>query len=88
VCKAIGHTDGIAAAKSNIARARSKYESDRNNHELLKASRELYELRVAELGEESGYTICAGKNYALRLQKANRREEARELLMKLPATWS
>ena len=57
VCKATGDTDGIAAAKSNIARARSKYESDRNNHELLKASRELYELRVAELGEEHSYTI-------------------------------
>ena len=57
MCKAIGHTDGIAAAKRNIARARSKYESDRNNHELLKASRELYELRVAKHGEEHEYTI-------------------------------
>jgi hypothetical protein len=53
---------------------------------LLKASRELYELRVAKHGEEHEYTICAGKNYALRLGKANRREEARELLMKLLAT--
>jgi len=87
VNEAIGDTDGIVTAKRNIARARSKYESDRNNHELmLKASRELYELRVAELGEESGYTICAGNRYALRLGKANRREEARELLMKLLAT--
>jgi len=72
VCKATGDTDGIAAAKSNIARARSKYESDRNNHELLKASRELYELCVAELGEEHEYTIDVGINYALRLRKANR----------------
>ena len=31
-------------------------------------------------------TINAGKNYALRLQKANRREEARDLLTKLLAT--
>jgi hypothetical protein len=57
-----------------------------NNEELLKASRELYELRVAELGEESGYTINSGNNYAIELQKANRGVEARELLTKLLAT--
>jgi hypothetical protein len=83
VCKVTGDTDGIAAAKSNIARARSKYESDKNNHELLKTSRELYELRVAKHGKEHENTIDAGKIYALRLRNADRREEARELLMKL-----
>ena len=50
------------------------------------ASRDLYDLRIAELGEEHYYTITAGKNYALRLRKANRREEARDLLTKLLAT--
>jgi hypothetical protein len=86
VCEAIGDDDGIAAAKSNIARARSKYEGDKNNHELFKTSRELYELRVTKHGEEHENTIDAGKIYALRLRNADRREEARELLMKLLAT--
>jgi hypothetical protein len=62
------------------------YKGGNNNEEVLKASQELYELRIAELGEEHYYTIDAGKTYAQRLQKANRREEARELLMKLLAT--
>ena len=65
--------------------AKSKH-VDGNNEELLKASRELYEMRVSEYGDEHYYTIDAGKIYALRLQKANRQEEARELLMKLLAT--
>ncbi len=52
----------------------------------MKASQELYELRIAKFGEEHYYTIDAGKIYALRLQKANRQEEARELLMKLLVT--
>jgi hypothetical protein len=86
VSEAIGNDEGIAVAKSNIAYARSKYESGSNNEEVLKASRELYELRIAEDGEEHEYTINAGKIYAIDLQKANRQEEARELLMKLQAT--
>jgi len=53
---------------------------------LIKASRELYKSRVAKFGEENDYTIIAGKIYALRLQEANRREEARVLLIKLLAT--
>jgi hypothetical protein len=52
----------------------------------MKASQELYELRIAELGEEHEDTIRAGKHYAGELQIANRREEAKELLMKLLAT--
>ena len=52
----------------------------------MKACQELYELRVAELGEESEYTIRAGARYAGKLQDANRRDEARELLTKLLAT--
>jgi hypothetical protein len=86
LCEAIGDAEGIATAKSNIAIAKSMYKGVNNNEELLKASRELYELRVAEWGKEHEYTINAGKIYVIDLQKANRREEARELLMKLFAT--
>jgi hypothetical protein len=75
VNKAIGDDEGIAVAKTNIAYAKSKYEGGNNNEELLKSTQELYELRVAEFGEENENTIRAGRNYALRLQKANRREE-------------
>jgi hypothetical protein len=42
VCKAIGHAEGIATRKSNIAYAKSKCEGGRNNEELLRASQELY----------------------------------------------
>jgi hypothetical protein len=86
VCEAIGDAGRIANAKRNIAVAKSKYEDGNNNEELLKASQELYELRIAELGEESEYTIDAGRMYADILRKANRGEEARELLKKLLAT--
>ena len=86
VYKAIDDADGIALAKGNIAAAKSKYESSNNNEELLKASQELYKLRIAKHGDEHYYTIDAGKIYALRLRKVNRQEEARELLMKLLAT--
>jgi hypothetical protein len=51
----------------------------------LKASQELYELRIAAFGEEHEHTIDAGIDYAINLRKANRREEARELLTKLLA---
>ena len=81
----IGDDEGIAIAKRNRAVATSKYEGG-NSEELLKTSRELYEIRIAEYGEESEYTIFAGKNYAIDLQNANRGDEARELLMKLLAT--
>jgi hypothetical protein len=86
VFEAIGAANGIACVKDSIAVAKSMYKGGNNNEEVLKASQELYELRIAELGEEHYYTIDAGKTYAQRLQKANRREEARELLMKLLAT--
>jgi hypothetical protein len=85
VCKTTGDTDGIATAKANIAIAKSKCEGG-NIEEVLKASQEVYELRIAELGEEDHLTINAGKNYAMKLQDANRGDEARELLMKLLAT--
>jgi len=84
--EAIGFVGGIATAKSNIASAKSKYESDRNNEELVKTSQAVYELRVAKLGEGHEDTILAGNIYAHALQKANRGDEARELLMKLLAT--
>jgi hypothetical protein len=86
VFEAIGDADGIAVAKGNIALAKLKYEGGNNNEELLKASQELYELRVAESGEGHEDTIDAGRKYALRLRKANRGDEARELLTKLLAT--
>ena len=85
VCEAIGFIDGIAAAKGNIAIAKSKYEGGMNS-EMLEASQELYELRVASFGEEHEVTIDTGITYAGVLQKANRGDEARELLIKLLAT--
>jgi hypothetical protein len=84
-CSAIDFARGVATAKINIAIAKSKYESGSNNEELLKASQEMYELRIAELGEEDEYTIEAGKIYAFDLRKANHGDEARELLKKLLA---
>ena len=84
--KAIGDADGIATAKRNIAYAKSMYESGNNNEELLRVFQELYELRIAELGEENEFTILAGRNCAINLLKANRGEEARELLTKLLRT--
>jgi hypothetical protein len=86
VSKIIGDTVRIANAKANIVLAKSKYESGNNNDELLQASQELYELGFAKHGEESGYTIHTGKNYAINLRNANRRDEARNLLTKLLAT--
>ena len=75
----------IAAAKKNIALAKSRYEDGSNNEELL-MSKELYELRVARFGEGNEYTIDAGKSYAINLQIANRGGEARDLLTKLLST--
>jgi hypothetical protein len=86
VCEAIGFARGVATAKSNIAIAQSMYEGDNSNEEVLKASQELYELCVAEYGEEIEYTIRAGRNYAFHLRKANRLDETRELLTKLLVT--
>jgi len=78
---------GVAIGKSNIAIAKSIVEGSNNSNieEVLKANEELYEVRVAELGEESGYTIRAGEIYAFHLRKANRGDEARDLLTKLLA---
>ena len=83
--KVVGNAGNVAAAKSNIANAKALYEGG-NIEELLKNSKELYDLRVAKYGEEDEYTIIAGKNHALRLQKVDRGDEARELLTKLLAT--
>jgi hypothetical protein len=86
VCKAIGHDEGIANAKRNIAVARSMYDDGNNNEELMKVSQKLYELRVAESGKGNVLTIDVGREYAVCLQKANRGDEARELLTKFLAT--
>jgi hypothetical protein len=85
VYETIGDDEGIAVAKGNIAIAKSKFQGG-NNNEMLKASEELYEMRVAQIGEVSEYTIRAGKSYAINLREANRGDEARELLTKLQAT--
>jgi hypothetical protein len=87
VLEAIGNADGIAVAKKNLALANSKYEGGMNNsEEVLKANQELYEIRISTYGEESEYTIQAGKDYAIALWQANRGEEAMELMTKLLAT--
>jgi hypothetical protein len=85
VFKAIDNDEGIASAKGNIAVAKSIYEGG-NSEEVLKVSRELYELRIAEHGDENEYTIDAGKKYANVLHKSNREVEASELLTKLLVT--
>ena len=86
VNESIGNAEGVATAKANIAYTKSKYEGGNNNEEMLKASQELYELRIVELGEENEYTIDAGRIYALDQLTANCGDEARELLTKLLAT--
>ena len=85
VNESIGFIDGIATAKRNIAITKSIYEDD-NSEELLETSQEVYELRVAKHGEGNEQTIRAGKKYAIDLHNANRRDEAKELLVKLLAT--
>jgi hypothetical protein len=69
VREVIGDAEDIANAKSNLAYAKSMYVSGNNDEKVLKASQELYDLRVAKWGEEHENTIIAGKNYALRLRK-------------------
>ena len=84
--KAICDNEGVATAKSSIALAKSKYEDGNNNEDLLKTSQETYELRVAQYGEKHELTIHAGRNYAIHLQSASHRDDARELLTKLLIT--
>jgi hypothetical protein len=86
VSKAICDDEGVATAKSSIALAKSKYEDGNNNEDLLKTSQDTYELRVAQYGEKHELTIHAGRNYAIHLQSASRRDDARELLTKLLIT--
>ena len=52
----------------------------------MRASEDLYKLCVAKFGEGNEYTIHAGRNYAINLRKANRGDEARELLTELLST--
>jgi hypothetical protein len=53
------------SAKRNIALARSMFENGNNHKELLKATKELYELRVSKLGEGNENTVKAGKRHAI-----------------------
>ena len=85
VNEANSFADGIATAKAKIAAAKSLFVGD-NTEELVKASQELYETRVAEYGYEDDYTIDAGIDYAINLRKANRGDEARDLLTMLFTT--
>jgi hypothetical protein len=84
VYEGIGDDEGIATAKASIAITKSKYEGG-SNEEMLKASRELYELRIAEDGDGNEITILAGKNYAIALLKVDCVEEAMGLFDKLLA---
>jgi hypothetical protein len=86
VNEAIGYVEGITTAKANIAFAKSMYGGGNNDEELLRANQELYELRVAEFGEEHEYTIEVGRKLAIGLHNANHGDDERELLMKLLAT--
>jgi hypothetical protein len=83
--ESIGDVQSIATTKSNIIVAKSKF-GGVNTEEILKNFQDMYEGRVAELGEESEHTIRAGEGYAINLQNADRWGEARELLTKLLAT--
>jgi hypothetical protein len=85
VFEAIGDDQSIVTVKVNIAIAQSMYEGC-NNEEMLKATKEFYEMRVAKYGEEHEHTILAGRSYAIALRDAKRGEEVRELLTKLLAT--
>jgi len=49
VNEAVGDDEGIAMAQANIAIAKSEFE-DGDSEELLKVSRDVYEVRIAELG--------------------------------------
>jgi hypothetical protein len=49
-----------------------KIENGNDHKELLKATKELYELRVSKLGEGNENTMKVGKRHAIQLQKANR----------------
>ena len=68
MCEAFGMVDGIVTAKSNIAIAKSKYESG-NIEELMKTSQELYEMRVSRQGEGNEYTILSGNTMRLNSRK-------------------
>jgi hypothetical protein len=72
VYEAIGHAEGVATAKANVAIAKAMYEDDNNNEEVLVTRRELYEMNVAKYGEEHAFPIDSGVKYASALQRANR----------------
>ena len=87
VFEEIGFDEGIAIAKSFIATSKSMYKDDSSNEEdVLTTSRDLYELRTVEFGEDYEYTILAGNDYARDLLNANQLTEAMELLSKLLIT--
>lgn len=92
VCEAIDDYEVAATAKRNIAHAKSECNSGINLEEAVKASKELYAKElydkcINKYGEEDDDTIIyAGKICAAQLRKANRGDEAIELLTKLLTT--
>lgn len=58
VSKAIGDDEGAAFAKGQHSLCKVKIRRwYRNNEELLRALQELYELRIAELGDENEFAM-------------------------------
>jgi hypothetical protein len=88
VSESIGHAENILIAKRNIALAKSNCQGANfaEFEGIVKATRELYESGIAQLGEGCKYTIRVGMSYAIELQTLNRGDESKELLTKLLAT--
>ena len=88
VSESIGHAENVLIAKRNIALAKSNCQGATfaEFEGIVKATRELYESGIAQLGEGCKYTIRVGMSYAIELQTLNRGDESKELLTKLLAT--
>ena len=74
--------ENILIAKRNIALAKSNCQGATfaEFEGIVNATQELYESGIAQLGENSEYTICVGMSYAIELQTLNRRDESKKLL--------
>ena len=91
----IDDSNGVLAAESNIALAKSEYEGSKaNDEEQLEKSRALYELNVEQYGQEDACTIRNGIDLAIDLSNAKivgcipdakRMIEGERLLTKLAA---
>eukprot|EP00579_Thalassiosira_antarctica_P003118 CAMPEP_0201905878 /NCGR_PEP_ID=MMETSP0902-20130614/56732_1 /ASSEMBLY_ACC=CAM_ASM_000551 /TAXON_ID=420261 /ORGANISM="Thalassiosira antarctica, Strain CCMP982" /LENGTH=512 /DNA_ID=CAMNT_0048440001 /DNA_START=63 /DNA_END=1601 /DNA_ORIENTATION=+ len=83
--EAIGNTSGITLAETYLAYAKSKCEggSQVSIETVLEKLQQVYEHRVEIFGENAPWTLSAGVDFALTLEKANRLLEAERLLTKL-----